>query len=77
MMLKALLSVACTLLLLGCATQYHGTKAGAGQQEFANDFLECRALARRLTGSEDENSITQCMEGKGWAIRTKPKLQLF
>lgn len=66
-----------SLLLAGCATYFHGTKPGAGQQEFSNDFLECRALARRLTAREDDNTITTCMQGKGWTIRTEPKLRLF
>lgn len=65
------------LLLSGCATQFHGTKQGAGQQEFSNDFLECRALSRRLTGREDNNTITTCMQGKGWSITTEPQLKLL
>lgn len=75
--MRYLLVLYLSLLLAGCTTRFEGTKPGAVQQDFSNDFLECRALARRLTGREDDNTITTCMQGKGWTIRTEPKLRLF
>jgi len=68
-MMKRLMALPVTIsLIAACATQdwYEGHKAGSGQQEFANEFLECKALALRLHGYEERNTIVTCMQGKGW-----------
>ena len=73
--LSILLGLSAMVLLSACGgTNFRGTKAGAGQVEFSNDFMECKAISVRLYGYDDANSITTCMQGKGWAITTTPKL---
>ena len=64
-------------MLSACATHYQGTKAGAGQQEFANDYLDCLKVSKRLGSGEDPNIIKTCLIGKGWNVQTETKLQLF
>lgn len=68
--MKYLIVIAVAILLAGCATQFSGTKPGAGQAEFSNAFLECQALAQRLNGppmfGSNDRTIFTCMQGKGW-----------
>jgi len=74
---KVLFGIAAALMLSACATHYQGTKAGAGQQEFANDYLDCLKVSKRLGSGEDPNIIKTCLIGKGWNVQTETKLQLF
>jgi len=66
--------VAAIAFLQSCSTQFTGTKPGAGQAEFSNDFLECRAMSKRLDGYEHDTTIKDCMQSKGWTITTKTTL---
>jgi hypothetical protein len=73
------MAIAVAIILTGCAgPRFEGTRPGAGQAEFSNDFLECQALARRLVRPDflDHYAINRttfiCMQGKGW-IMTSPK----
>jgi len=73
--MKKVFLMAMSFLLTACAFQMTANKPGAGQPEFSNDFLECRMLSRRIDGSETQNTITTCMQGKGWQnIKTSPRL---
>jgi len=68
-------SVMLASLLSACgATQFHGTRAGSGQVEFSNDFMECKAISARLYGYDDANTLKTCMQGKGWVITTSTDL---
>lgn len=64
------LSIVCLLLLLvGCASPiFSGTKPGAGEAEFSNDLLQCRALSKKLDNYESPRTIQTCMRGKGWKM---------
>lgn len=72
--MKYLMAIAVAILLAGCTTHFAGTKPGAGQAEFSNDFLECQALAKRLHGPGPIHNPTvyTCMQGKGWTM-SSPK----
>jgi uncharacterized protein YceK len=60
------------IFISGCATYIEGKKDGANQSDFSNDLLECRGVAKRLTGdSTDEYTVINCLEGKGWQVKTK------
>lgn len=77
--MKYLMAIAVAILLASCAgTRFEGTRPGATQADFSNDFLECQALAKRLiprdflSEYEEQRTIFTCMQGKRW-IMTSPK----
>jgi len=61
------------IFISACATSIGGNKPGATQADFSNDLLECRGVAKRLTGdSTDEYAVISCLQGKGWKdVKTK------
>lgn len=72
--IKILVISLIAIIVSACATSIYGEKLGATQADFSNDLLECRGVAKRLTGdSTDENTVINCLEGKGWKnVRTIP-----
>ncbi len=66
------IAIAAVLLasLAACGgSQIQGTKAGAGQAEFSNDFLACRAMSQRVFDRQDQGAIVECMQAKNWQIK--------
>lgn len=57
--------------VVGCATEFLGTKPGSGQTEFSRDFTECQAQSSKVHGYMDKYFVKACMQGKGWNM-TKP-----
>ena len=57
----------------GCSTTnwFEGTRTGSGQAEFSADLLECQAVAVRLCGYAEPNTMKTCMQSKNWKM-TKP-----
>ena len=65
------ISIILVLAMTGCATQNEWSKPGWTQQEWANDRLECRAMAKRMGGdgyNEEDPNWEICMQSKGWVI---------
>jgi len=68
----------CTFPLAGCTSYYtcNGSRNCSNTKNFNadinNDWLECRALARRLDGGyENSATLVTCMRSKGWPYDEK------
>lgn len=67
MKLLAVAVVACSLAGCGGAYTIRGNKPGAGQSEFDANWLECRAMYKRMDNCcPDGNEMKTCMSSKGW-----------
>jgi hypothetical protein len=65
---RILIAFLVALFVSGCGTTQIGAdKPGATQADFSNALLECRGVAKSLTGnSTDTDAVVACLEGRGW-----------
>ena len=66
-----LYGIVCFLIALAaCSTNtyWQGDKPGATQADFSRDFLDCRFVSKRLKGRDDDETIKQCLQARGWAV---------
>ena len=70
-------AIAIAIALSACDTftetryQISGTKPGAGQKEFSNDYVECQAVSSKINGYVVGTTVVACMQGKGWNVQYK------